>query len=63
MVKYYLPLLYYKNGSGTVYIFSKNGAGSDGLWNVNPESTLLGDKSGYGQPTPIGTGSPNYTRK
>ncbi|QQQ28095.1 DUF6443 domain-containing protein [Chryseobacterium indoltheticum] len=52
-----------QNGSGTVYVFSKNGAGSDGLWNVNPESTLLGDKSGYGQPTPIGTGSPNYTRK
>jgi RHS repeat-associated protein len=53
-----------KNGSGTVYVFSKNGATAKGLWNVNPESTLLGGVGiGYGQPTPIGKGSPNYTRK
>lgn len=51
-----------QNGSGTVYVFSKNGAGSEGLWNVNPESTFLGD-IGYGQSAPIGKGSPNYTRK
>lgn len=51
-----------QNGSGTVYVFSKNGSGPKGLWNVNPESTFLGDK-GYGQPTPIGKGSSNYTRK
>jgi len=52
-----------QNGSGTVYIFSKNGSTEKGLWNVNSESTLLGDKDGYGQPTPIGKGSPNYTKK
>jgi len=51
-----------QNGSVTVYIFSKNGAGEKGLWNVNSESTFLGDK-GYGQSAPIGKGSPNYTRK
>jgi len=45
-----------------VYVFSKNGAASEGLWNVNPESTFLGDK-GYGQSTPIGKGDSNYTKK
>lgn len=51
-----------QNGAGTVYVFSKNGAGSGGLWTVDSESKLLGDQ-GYGQPTPIGKGSPNYTKK
>ena len=45
-----------------MYVFSKNDKGEEGLWNVTDEKTLIGDKN-YGQPTPIGKGSPNYTKK
>ncbi|KFE98926.1 hypothetical protein IX39_16100 [Chryseobacterium formosense] len=50
------------NGAGTVYVFSKNGAGASGKWVVTPERHITGD-NGYGNPTPIGSGSPNYTKK
>lgn len=50
-----------QNGAGTVYIFSKNGAGEKGLWHAGSEQKVVGD--GYGPPTPIGTGSPNYKKK
>nr|WP_280696005.1 RHS repeat-associated core domain-containing protein [Chryseobacterium sp. H1D6B] len=50
------------NGAGTIYVFSKNGAGEDGKWTVVKDKQLLGDR-GYGVPMPIGKGSPNYTKK
>lgn len=50
-----------QNGAGTVYIFSKNGAGEQGKWKAGSEQKVIGN--GYGPPTPIGTGSPNYKKK
>jgi hypothetical protein len=53
-----------KNKSGTIYIFSKNGAGEKGEYTVTTASSLIGPfEQGYGQMIPIGTGSPFYTRK
>jgi hypothetical protein len=50
------------NKSGTIYVFSKNGAGEAGAWNLTTDKELSGN-SVYGNKTPIGSGSPIYTRK
>jgi RHS repeat-associated protein len=53
-----------KNKSGTIFVFSKNGSGERGEYTVTTASSLTGPSGqGYGQMTPIGTGSPFYTRK
>lgn len=48
-----------QNKSGTIFVFSKNGAGSDGPFVAGSENVV----SGYGNKTGIDGGSPFYTPK